>query len=63
MVRLKMDTKALEAYTKSSQTKQKEAMLQKNLRKEVNVGANGTQKYVLKNGTNAGKIAEKDSFQ
>jgi hypothetical protein len=30
----------------------------KDLRKEVNAGANGTQKYVIKSGVNAGKIAE-----
>ena len=30
-----------------------------NLKKEVNSGANGTQKYVIKEGINKGKIAEK----
>ena len=31
-------------------------LLFKDLRKEVNTGANGTQKYVIKNGPNAGKV-------
>ena len=35
----------------------KEKLLFKSLRKEVNVGANGTQDYVIKNGGNAGKVA------
>ena len=29
------------------------------LRKEVEIGANGTQKYVIKEGVNKGKIASK----
>ena len=45
------------------QRKAKEALLKKSLRKEVNVGANGTQSYVIKNGTNAGMVAHKDKFQ
>jgi hypothetical protein len=45
------------------QKKAKEALLKKNLRKEVEVGANGTQSYVIKNGTNAGLVARKDKFQ
>ena len=31
----------------------------KNLKKEVETGANGTQKYVIKEGPNKGKIASK----
>ena len=30
----------------------------KNLRQEVNTGANGTQDYVIKKGVNKGKIAK-----
>jgi hypothetical protein len=41
----------------------KEKLLWRNLRKEVEVGANGTQNYVIKNGSNAGKVADKDKFQ
>ena len=31
----------------------------KNLRTEVNTGANGTQDYIIKKGTNIGKVAKK----
>lgn len=37
----------------------KQIELTKNLKKEVNTGANGTQKYVIKEGINKGKIASK----
>jgi hypothetical protein len=52
------DTKFLENYKKNSEKKSKEMNLFKSLKKEVNYGANGTQKYVIKNGPNRGKIAE-----
>ena len=45
------------------QKKAKETLLHKTLRKEVTVGANGTQSYVIKNGSNAGTVADKDKFQ
>ena len=57
------DTKSIIAYAKQMQKKAKESVLGKLLRREVEVGANGTQQYVIKNGPNAGKIAIKDSFQ
>ena len=57
------DVNSLIAYAKHMQKKAKEALLMKNLRKEVNVGANGTQSYVIKNGSNAGTVANKDKFQ
>jgi hypothetical protein len=42
----------------------KQKLLFKDLRKEVNAGANGTQKYVIKNGVNTGKIAtDANKFQ
>ena len=34
----------------------KEMQLSKNLKKEVETGKNGTQKYVLKQGPNKGKV-------
>ena len=40
---------------KEKQEKQKS--LFKNLRKEVETGANGTQDYIIKKGINKGKIA------
>ena len=57
------DVNSILAYAKKMQKKAKESLLLKSMRKEVNVGANGTQSYVIKNGPNAGKIAAKDSFQ
>ena len=38
---------------------QKEIQLSRNLKKEVTTGANGTQKYIIKEGPNKGKIADK----
>jgi|TARA_A100001391_G_scaffold49525_1_gene29900 hypothetical protein len=57
------DVNSLLAYAKHMQKKARETLLQKVLRKEVNVGANGTQSYVIKNGSNAGTVANKDKFQ
>jgi len=57
------DTKKILEYAKAMQKKAKESVLNKVLRKEVEVGGNGTQQYVIKNGSNAGKIATKDTFQ
>ena len=50
------DTKLLQNYTKKLMRQAKEKLLFKDLRKEVETGANGTQKYMIKNGANAGKI-------
>ncbi len=52
------DTKLLQTYRTKQMREQKERQLQRHLRKEVETGASGTQKYVIKSGTNAGKIAE-----
>ena len=57
------DVNSILAYAKQMQRKAKESLLKKSLRKEVNIGANGTQSYVIKNGTNAGMVAHKDKFQ
>ena len=57
------DVNSILAYAKKMQKKAKEVFLTKNLRKEVEVGANGTQSYVIKNGVNAGSVAHKDKFQ
>ena len=43
-------------YQKKLQKKNKQINLTKNLKKEVNIGANGTQKYIIKKGINKGKI-------
>ena len=57
------DVNSLLAYAKQMQKKAKETLLHKVMRKEVSVGANGTQSYVIKNGSNAGTVAHKDKFQ
>ena len=43
-------------FHKQSETYKKEMNLSRNLKKEVNIGANGTQKYIIKEGLNKGKI-------
>ena len=52
------DSKAINEAIAKQQRASKEKLLFKNLRTEVNTGASGTQKYVLKSGPNAGKVAE-----
>ena len=42
------DVNSILAYAKQMQKKAKRAFLNKSLRKEVEVGANGTQSYVIK---------------
>ena len=49
------DTKTLEAYSKAKEKENKQKILFKNLRKEVEIGANGTQDYIIKEGINKGK--------
>ena len=51
------DTKKLEAFSKEKEKQNKEKILFKNLKKEVETGANGTQDYVIKKGQNKNKIA------
>ena len=57
------DTKTITSHISKFVRESKEKLLFRNLRKEVNVGANGTRDYVIKNGLNAGKVALKDKFQ
>ena len=52
------DTKVLESFKKHTEKKLKEMKIFKNLKKEVEHGANGTQQYVIKKGINKGKIAK-----
>ena len=52
------DNKVLEVFLKHTQKKLKEMNLFKFLKKEVEVGANGTQNYIIKKGINKGKIAK-----
>jgi hypothetical protein len=52
------DTKLLESFQKKVEKNLKEMNIFKNLKKEVEHGANGTQQYVIKKGINKGKIAK-----
>ena len=52
------DIKVLESFKKHAEKKLKEMSIFKNLKKEVEHGANGTQQYVIKKGINKGKIAK-----
>ena len=42
------DTKLLQTYHENQKREHKERQLNRHLRKEVETGANGTQKYVIK---------------
>ena len=53
------DNKVLEVFKKKVEKKFKEMNIFKNLRKEVEIGANGTQSYIIKQGVNKGKKATK----
>jgi hypothetical protein len=58
------DTKLLTSYAQKLMREAKQKLLFKDLRREVNAGANGTQKYVIKNGVNTGKVAtDANKFQ
>jgi len=52
------DSKKLESFLQEKEKQSKQQSLFKDLRKEVETGANGTQKYVIKKGNNKGKIAK-----
>ena len=52
------DTKLLEKHSQEIQQKKKNKELFINLKKEVNIGAGGTQSYVIKKGINKGRLAK-----
>ena len=52
------DSKKLESFLKEKELKDKQLDLLRNLKKEVETGANGTQKYIIKKGENKGKVAD-----
>ena len=52
------DNKSIETYLKEKLKRIKEMSLFRNLKKEVETGANGTQEYVIKQGPNKDKIAK-----
>ncbi len=53
------DTKLINAYTEKVNKERKRMELFKDLKKEVETGANGTQSYIIKEGVNKGKKAIK----
>ena len=52
------DTKVLEVFKKRVEHKFKEMNVFKHMRREVNTGAFGTKNYVIKKGSNKGKLAK-----
>jgi len=50
--------KQINDHLKELNRKKQELNLTKTLRKEVEIGANGTQKYIIKEGINKGKIID-----
>ena len=56
---LMRDNKSIESFLKEKYKKIKEMSLFRNLKKEVETGASGTQDYVIKKGPNKDKIAKK----
>ena len=53
------DNRVIESFLKKTQKKLKEMSLFKSLKKEVEIGANGTQDYIIKKGINKNTIAKK----
>ena len=51
------DSKTIESFLEKKEKESKQQSLFKNLRKEVETGANGTQDYIIKKGINKGKKA------
>jgi len=49
-------TKKIVQYINDMRKKTKQMGFAKDLKKEVEIGANGTQKYIIKKGINKGKI-------
>ena len=49
-------TRQILQHINSIDRKIKQISLSKNLKKEVDIGANGTQSYIIKQGTNKGKV-------
>jgi hypothetical protein len=50
------DIKKIIEYSNVAKKKLKQKELSRNLKKEVNIGANGTQRYIIKKGINKGKL-------
>ncbi len=52
------DLKGYTQYQKAKEKESKEKFLHTTLRKEVEIGGHGTQEYVIKEGSNKGRIAK-----
>ena len=52
-------TRKIIKYLEDMEKKAKQMNFIKNLKKEVETGANGTQDYIIKKGENTGKVAKK----
>jgi len=52
------DNKSIISFAQQLAKRQKELELQRSLKKEVNIGANGTRDYIIKKGLNKGKKAK-----
>ena len=52
-------TKQITEHAKQVYRKKQELNLTRNLRQEVEIGANGTQNYIIKEGSNKGKVIGK----
>jgi hypothetical protein len=52
------DSKTIESFLRKKEKENKQKDLFRNLKKEVEIGANGTQSYVIKKGINKGKICK-----
>ena len=52
-------TRKIIQYLEDMEKKAKQMSFIKNLKKEVETGANGTQDYIIKKGENTGKVAKK----
>ena len=53
------DSKKIESFLEEKKLKDKQLDLLRNLKTEVETGANGTQDYIIKKGENTGKVAKK----
>ena len=51
------DTKLLETFSLKKEKEEKQKNMFRSLKKEVEIGANGTQDYIIKKGVNKGKKA------
>ena len=52
-------TRKIIQYLEDMEKKAKQMNFIKNLKKEVETGANGTKDYIIKKGENTGKVAKK----